>query len=655
MIHMKKTLLYSILILLTLLGSSSVMAKSQNYAYIFTNNYQFNQTTGNPEVTILNPANLSTVGDIVTIDVNASDPDGISGYAIYIDGNLVAQNTTYYWNTTLVSAGAHTIKAVATDTLGNNGTAVHVVTVDPNYTSGAFKFLAYNILETGAIPEWKEVIKEENPDIMVLVETGKWVNGSDEFNWVVGNLSSYFPNEHPYYAFTTKAVSSTDGEAILSRYPIINATQISTLYHDDGTPFEPAHDFLYAIVKIGEMYVHVFGTHLKCCSGGEASREEDIEGIMNFMDSLGNVPIIFAGDFNSFSPYDVGDLAPKPGNLGYGPISIMLNKSDPRASQVHQFYDVFRILNPYDPGYTYVDAFYRSRIDFIFVNQYFRNALVNSTVASTPSGKIGSDHYPVDAFFNLDFTTIDLRPPLPIHMITANILNDSAVELQWNSSNANDFDHYNLYRNDTLIAQTTAPKYNDTNLSTDTYYVYTVTPVDINGNEGMKSKELILVTNLGVMTLPGAPILNYTIINNKAIMLNWSKPAPEGFPVLEYRIYRGNGVLFKLWATTTSTNWTDTYVFPGLPYYYFVTAVNYLGEGEPSQTVRVVIPKTTTSTTSSSTTNTTQTSSNQTTSEPTQTSTTPTSTTTTPFSWITSLTSIILLPVIYRKIKKYKK
>ncbi|MCK4849218.1 MAG: hypothetical protein KAT16_09345, partial [Candidatus Heimdallarchaeota archaeon] len=42
------------------------------------------------------------------------------------------------------------------------------------------KILNYNIEESGYDPDWKEVIKEENPDIMVLVETGDWDDATND-------------------------------------------------------------------------------------------------------------------------------------------------------------------------------------------------------------------------------------------------------------------------------------------------------------------------------------------------------------------------------------------------------------------------------------------------------------------------------------------
>ena len=109
------------------------------------------------------------------------------------------------------------------------------------------------------------------------------------------------------------------------------------------------------------------------------------------MDSLGDVPIMYLGDINSFSPFDIGPLAPS-GSLGYGPMTMTLAPDDPLygqySSKVHNFTDVFRILNPSDPGYTG----WGSRIDYIIVNDFFLDRLINSTAGDTAHADTGSDH-----------------------------------------------------------------------------------------------------------------------------------------------------------------------------------------------------------------------------------------------------------------------
>jgi hypothetical protein len=117
------------------------------------------------------------------------------------------------------------------------------------------------------------------------------------------------------------------------------------------------------------------------------------------MDDLGEVPIIYAGDLNSFSPEDIG-LNNDQSGLGYGPCTMLVDPDDPTygqyASTVHLWKDVHRELNPSDLGITY--ASYDSRIDFIYVNDFFFGDIVNSTTGNTAHASTGSDHYSVDVF-----------------------------------------------------------------------------------------------------------------------------------------------------------------------------------------------------------------------------------------------------------------
>ena len=85
-----------------------------------------------PTVTITNPADGSTVSGTVTITVTVSDkednPDPVP--AIYIDGTYVATANSYNWDTTSVADGSHTIRAEATDSVGNTGSDSITVTVN---------------------------------------------------------------------------------------------------------------------------------------------------------------------------------------------------------------------------------------------------------------------------------------------------------------------------------------------------------------------------------------------------------------------------------------------------------------------------------------------------------------------------------------------
>ncbi len=80
----------------------------------------------NPTVTITNPLNGSKVSGSISVKVNAKDDVAIAKIDLLIDGKLLASSSTssltYSWNTRKVSAGNHSVQAVATDTSGKIST-----------------------------------------------------------------------------------------------------------------------------------------------------------------------------------------------------------------------------------------------------------------------------------------------------------------------------------------------------------------------------------------------------------------------------------------------------------------------------------------------------------------------------------------------------
>ncbi|MFC2146521.1 Ig-like domain-containing protein, partial [Acidobacteriota bacterium] len=85
-----------------------------------------------PVVTITNPTDGQTVSGTVTIQIDASDDNGISRVEIYIDSvlttTLTAAPYTYQWDTTTATNGSHTLRSTAYDTA--NQTADDQVTVN---------------------------------------------------------------------------------------------------------------------------------------------------------------------------------------------------------------------------------------------------------------------------------------------------------------------------------------------------------------------------------------------------------------------------------------------------------------------------------------------------------------------------------------------
>ncbi|TFF84329.1 hypothetical protein EU524_01165 [Candidatus Thorarchaeota archaeon] len=367
-----------------------------------------------PVITLRSPGNNTELFGAVPIAVTATDASSIPRYEVYIDGIIRAAASSYNWNTGSVPDGPHNITLRARDTSVNWAEATVFVQVNnsavPDYDfKNTFKVMAYNIEESGVNPDWKEVVKEENPDILMLVETGYFENnGNHLLRGAIQEFNDYFVDEEPYTGLCALNIDySTSGEAILSRYPILEFIQIPTVDLDINRTHDVTHDFVDAVIDVNGTAVHFIGAHLKAGGGADNKQRRDLEnqGIINYMDDLGEVPIVYLGDMNSYSPQD---NVTNDADYGYGPLTMLVDPEDPTygqySSEVHNFTDVFRALNPDDIGYTYGHQYapLLGRIDYIIVNSFFEDKLVNSTAGDTLHADTGSDHYSIDLYLTWD-------------------------------------------------------------------------------------------------------------------------------------------------------------------------------------------------------------------------------------------------------------
>jgi len=394
----------------------------------------------NPQVSITNPPPASVVSGYVDISFEAVDISYVKSYEIWIDGFQVASNNLFNWNTTQETAGSHSIRVKAIDVFGNSGEYSSTVTVDNSiyvsppavdYTN--IKVLSYNIAESGKdlTYDYKQVLKEENADILLLVETGDFDDlGNRDLNNLVVELNNYFGNsEYPYLAAQTEGQGSKyTGLAVLSRFDISTAQLIPVITLDDGKRFDVSHDFLDVNLQVGSESLHVIGVHLKASSGtsNETKRELAQEGIINYMDGLGGgTHIIYMGDLNSFHPDDTLNN----GDLGTGPIDMLVNSANSFYSVMHTFSDAYRLLFPdptISPGYTFLQAPYESRIDFLFLNSYLSSKVNLFTVGDTAGAISGSDHMSVDATLDLsDWSVIPPPPPPVSNILIAEVFYDT--------------------------------------------------------------------------------------------------------------------------------------------------------------------------------------------------------------------------------------
>jgi len=232
-------------------GNHSIQCRGQDEAgnwgedtiWVLVNNTVSNGSNDPPEVIITSPSNESTISDTVTISVMVTDEDMLIP-DIYIDSVHVTTANSYEWNTTTYSNGTHTIYAEVTDSGGLQDSDTVYVTVNnsepsPQVHPNAFKVMTYNIEESGANDDWKQVVKDENPDVLILVETGTWDDNDNAIlDASIEEFNGYFADEDPYMGYCAQGISfSTSGEAILSRYPILSFNQISFVPLDNGSSY----------------------------------------------------------------------------------------------------------------------------------------------------------------------------------------------------------------------------------------------------------------------------------------------------------------------------------------------------------------------------------------------------------------------------------
>ena len=128
--------------------------------------------------------------------------------------------------------------------------------------------------------------------------------------------------------------------------------------------------------------------------------------------------------------------------------------------------------------------------------------------------------------------------------------------------------------------------YSDSNISNSQTYYYKVSAVNQLG-EGLFSNEVNVTTN----SVPTVPLALQAIPGDGIVSLTWSPPKSNGnVPITGYNIYRstiqGNETI--LTAVQNVTSFTDEVLVNGQIYYYKVSAINGVGEGNLSAEIFIV-------------------------------------------------------------------
>lgn len=99
----------------------------------------------------------------------------------------------------------------------------------------------------------------------------------------------------------------------------------------------------------------------------------------------------------------------------------------------------------------------------------------------------------------------------------------------------------------------------------------------------------VYVDKLCFVQAPAPPVIQPPTMTSTSATIAWDANIPYD-AVTEYRVYRKQTGEFALVGVTAATQYLDLTVKNSETYYYAVSAVNHVGEGEMSDAVTVVMP-----------------------------------------------------------------
>jgi len=173
--------------------------------------------------------------------------------------------------------------------------------------------------------------------------------------------------------------------------------------------------------------------------------------------------------------------------------------------------------------------------------------------------------------------------PLSLTAVSGN----SHVQLFWDPPSEDGgcpVEGYNIYRGPEegeldLFDSATVTEFSDYLVTNGQQYFYRVTAFNAK-DEGPGSEIVMAAPG----TVPSPPQSLVQQLGGSYVYLSWIPPLDDGgFPIEEYNIYRGlEEISMEYLATVIDTPFNDTSVINGQTYFYQVTALNALGEGDPS-------------------------------------------------------------------------
>jgi hypothetical protein len=160
--------------------------------------------------------------------------------------------------------------------------------------------------------------------------------------------------------------------------------------------------------------------------------------------------------------------------------------------------------------------------------------------------------------------------------LTYEVQNGNDVALSWDAPAMRALLGYRIYKDDTLITETTEMNYLDEDLENGIYQYHVTAIYDSGESEPTNTVEV------SIEVLYAPTNLTYEVQNENDVALSWEAPAMRA--LLGYKIYKDDTLITE----TTETNYLDENLANGM-YQYQVTAIYDSGESEPTNTVEVII------------------------------------------------------------------
>ncbi len=240
--------------------------------------------------------------------------------------------------------------------------------------SNTITVMTYNIYQTYtpggeiSLADLRGTIAEADPDILGLEECDSGRVSSmniDTVLWLADELGMY-----SYYG--PPSSEQLVGVALLSRYPIVNAT-----YHS-LTHQELPRALIHAVVLVGDIELNVFVVHLGLSYEDRTTQAAEVMGFVNAVAA----PKVLLGDFNTLPTGHPEPGVVAPDDTIYSDISEHMNDTWTASGNERD--------SP--SGYTWPSLEPYERIDYIWVSHDTSVASCNVLTEA-----LGSDHLPVVA------------------------------------------------------------------------------------------------------------------------------------------------------------------------------------------------------------------------------------------------------------------